>query len=106
MQVTVSGRNLEIPSAVKAQAVAKLGKVERLLPNLVGLEIVFWEERNPRIATPVTCEVTLRSKGATMHAQASATDLPGAIDAVQEKLVEQVRRQKDKLVSRSHRPAS
>ena len=105
MQVTVTGRNLDVPLAVKAQAVAKLTKVERLLPNLLDLEIVFWEERNPRIATPITCEVTLRSKGSRMHAQASAADLPGAIDAVQEKIVEQVRRQKDKLVSRSHRPA-
>ena len=106
MQVTVTGRNLDVPPAVKAQAVAKLTKVERLLPNLLDLEIVFWEERNPRIAQPIMCEVTLRSKGTTMHAQAAASDLLAAIDAVQEKLVEQVRRQKDKLVTRTHRSAS
>ena len=106
MQVTVSGRNLDVPQAVKSQAVAKLAKVERLLANILEMDIVFWEEHNPRITLPVTCEVTLRTKGSTLHARASAADLTGAIDAVQEKIVEQVRRQKDKLVSRSHRPAS
>ena len=42
MQVTVTGRHLEVPPDVKAQAVAKLTKVERLLPNLLGMDIVFW----------------------------------------------------------------
>jgi ribosomal subunit interface protein len=92
---------------VKDEALSKLSKVERFADRATELEITFSEEHNPRIEYSVQCEVILRVRGATIHATASAADPLKAIDAVQDKLMHQVRKLKEKAVERSHgRPAS
>ena len=102
MQVTVRGKNLDVPQHVKDEALSKLSKVERLADRATEMEVTFSEEHNPRIEAAVQCEVILRVRGTTIHATASASDPLKAIDAVQDKLIHQVRKLKEKAVERSH----
>lgn len=100
MQVTVMGRNLDLPEDVKDEAVEKLSKVRRLYDRFIDMEVVFSEEQNPRIQDKIHCEVVLHAKGRYLHASAAAPDPLTAIDRAEAKLSRQVRKLKTKMVSR------
>ncbi len=101
MQITVMGKNLDVPDEVKDEAVAKLSKVRKLFDRFIDMEVVFSEEHNPRIEDKIHCEVVLHAKGKYLRASASAPDPLTAIDRAEAKLSRQVRKFKTKTV---HRP--
>lgn len=101
MQVTVKGKNLDVPAHVRDEAVAKLSKVRNIFDRFIDMEIVFSEDRNPRIEDKVHCEVILHAKGRYLRATAAAPDPITAIDRAEAKLARQVRKLKTKLIDRS-----
>ncbi len=105
MQIVVKGKNLEVPAAVKAEAVEKLSKVRRLFDRFIDMEVVFSEDKNPRIKDKIHCEVVLHAKGHYLRAEAAAPDPLTAIDRAQAKLERQVRKLKTKLVSKARHSA-
>lgn len=105
MQITVKGTNLEVSGQIRDEAVAKLSKVSRLFDRVIEMDVVFSEDRNPRIPDRVHCEVTAHLKGTYLRASAAAPDPLSAIDRAESKLARQVRKHKTKVVSRSRRQA-
>lgn len=105
MQVHVTGRHLELPPRVKEEALEKFSRVSRLWDHLIDMEIVFDEDKNPRIPEPIHCEVTAHAKGKSLHATATAQDHSTAIDRAQKKLERQVRKLKTRVVARRQRPS-
>lgn len=99
MQVVVKGRNVDVPDSVKEHAVAKLTKVRKVFDRFIDMEVVFSEEKNPRIAEPVRCEVVLHAKGRYLRAEATATDLLAAVDRAEAKLARQVRKLKTQMTT-------
>ncbi len=100
MQVTVKGKNLDVPSHVRDEAVAKLSKVRKLFDRFIDMEVVFSEDKNPRIHDKVHCEVVLHAKGKYLRATAAAPDPLSAIDKAEAKLSRQVRKYKTKMVDK------
>jgi putative sigma-54 modulation protein len=100
MQVTVKGKNLDVPSHVRDEAVAKLSKVRKLFDRFIDMEVVFSEDKNPRITDKVHCEVVLHAKGKYLRATAAAPDPLTAIDRAEAKLARQVRKYKTKVVDK------
>lgn len=100
MQVTVKGKNLDVPSHVKDEAVAKLSKVRKLFDRFIDMEVVFSEDKNPRITDKIHCEVVLHAKGKYLRAEAAAPDPLSAIDKAEAKLSRQVRKYKTKVVDK------
>lgn len=105
MQVTVKGKNLDVPAHVRDEAIAKLSKVRNIFDRFIDMEIVFSEESNPRIEDKVHCEVILHAKGRYLRATAAAPDPLTAIDRAEAKLSRQVRKLKTKLVDHNRRQA-
>ncbi len=103
MQIVVKGKNYDVPSHVKEEAVTKLSKVRTLFDRFIDMEVVFSEESNPRITDRIRCEVVLHAKGRYLRAEGAGADPSTAIDQAQSKLTRQVRKLKTKLVSRSRR---
>lgn len=110
MHVTVTGRNVDVPSELRQRASAELGAVDRLLGGRRTahrtMEIVFSASRNPRVAAPISCDVTVRDRGATIHVTGSGSDLAAAVDAARTKLGRKARTYKGKRrrrVGASHR---
>ena len=106
MRITVKGKNLDVPDAVRDEAITKLSKVRRLFDRFIDMEVAFSEETNPRIADRVHCEVILHAKGKYLRASASGPDLSTAIDRAEAKLTRQVRKLKTRLVSKPRREAA
>lgn len=104
MNVTVKGKNLAVPAGIRDEAVAKLSKVRHIFDHFLGMEVVFSEDRNPRIGERIHCEVVLHGPGSTLRASAAAVDLTTAIDRAEAKLLRQVRKLKTRSLDRS-RPA-
>lgn len=104
MHVTVKGKNLAVPQKVREEAIGKLSKVRQIFDHFLHMEIVFSEDRNPRITDRIHCEVILQARGRTLRASAAAPDLTTAIDRTEAKLLRQVRKLKTRSLDRS-RPA-
>jgi putative sigma-54 modulation protein len=100
MDVTIRGRNVDVPDALKATARDKVTRLGRFLEGMDHAEVHFYEERNPRIAE--VCEVTLAGHGHLVRARAAAPDAFAAVDRVVDKLEHQIEKLKGKLIGRSH----
>jgi putative sigma-54 modulation protein len=99
MQINVTGRHLDLSERVKREAIEKMARASRLWDRFIEMEIVFDEDKNPRIAEPVHCEVTLHAKGRYLHAAATGKDHSEAIDRAGKKLERQVRKLKTRIVA-------
>ena len=102
MEVTVWGRNVEIPETVRAAAHEKVSRLARLHDGWEQAEVHFSEERNPRITDKEICEVTLRGHGHIVRAKAASPDPLTSVDRVIDKLEHQVAKLKTRLLRRSH----
>jgi putative sigma-54 modulation protein len=102
MEIAVHGRHVTIPADLKAMSEEKVGHLGKYLEGMERAEVRFFEERNPRIAEPVGCEVTVAGHGHVVRAKATAADFATALDKVVDKTANQLTRLKKKLVGRSH----
>lgn len=109
MEITVTGRHVEVPARFHRHVEEKLAKVPQLDPRVVRCDVVVTHEPNPRRAKEAyRIEVTCHAKRSVIRAEASADEEYGALDLVMAKLGERLRRQHDRRrVHRGHsRPVS
>jgi putative sigma-54 modulation protein len=92
MQITVSGRQIEVTDALRSYAAEKIGRVQRHFDNMTTMNVVLQVEKERHMA-----EVTLHAKGATLAASAQAQDMYAAIDDLADKLDRQVLKHKEKM---------
>jgi len=93
MQITVSGRQIDITDSLRAYVSEKIGRVQKHFDHMTTGNVVLQVEKNLHKA-----DVTLHTKGATLAASAAAQDMYAAIDEVADKLDRQVLKHKEKLV--------
>lgn len=92
MQITIKGHQVEVTAALHDYASSKLQRLSRHFDHLHELSIVLSVEKLLHKA-----EATVQVSGKTLHADAVATDMYAAIDALADKLTAQVRKHKEKL---------
>ena len=101
MEVTIRGRNVEVPQAVKRAAVDKLSKLGRFVDGMDHAEVCLSEQRNPRISDKEVCEVTLRGNGHLIRAKATAAEMAVALERAVEKLEHQLQKVKTRRPRRA-----
>lgn len=108
MDILIQGRNVDVSDSLKGTVEEKLSRVVRFLDGMDRAEVLFFEERNPRIADKEVCEVTMHGHGHVVRAKAAAGDQLAAVDGVVDKLEHRIEKLKGKLNGRSHprRPPS
>lgn len=107
MQIELKGRNVQVSGELREHVEKRFSKLGRQVSDLARLELEVAEERNPANPECHCARATLYLKGATLHAEDSARDLRRAIHLVEEELVRQVQRHKEKRFKRrqAHRAA-
>jgi len=97
VNIGITGRNCE-PSARLQQAVSdKLAKLERFDQKVIGVDVVVTRETNPRQADQAyRVELTVRSKGPVIRAEAAAADRFAALDIAVDKLSTRMRKVADR----------
>jgi putative sigma-54 modulation protein len=96
MQVVVKGKNMEVNERLKRFVEGKIGRLQRVLPDLAEAEVELSSARTRSAGTQYVVEVTLKANGALIRGEQAADDAYTAMDAVLGKIDRQVARYKTK----------
>ncbi|MER5756210.1 ribosome-associated translation inhibitor RaiA [Streptomyces sp. NPDC002088] len=103
MDIVVKGRKTEVPERFRKHVAEKLNleKIQKLDGKVISLDVEVSKEPNPRQADRCDrVEITLRSRGPVIRAEAAASDPYAALDLAAEKLDARLRKQHDKRYTR------
>jgi ribosomal subunit interface protein len=104
MEIVVNGRNSEISERFREHVEEKLLRLDKYdaRQRISRVEVEVTHEKNPRQHdTAAKVEMTLRSRGPAVRAEAVSTDQHSALDAAIDKLESRLRRTVDR--NRIHR---
>jgi ribosomal subunit interface protein len=91
MNMTFTGRGLQVTDTIRELAEQKLAPLARLEPRATALDLELINEHHPRMDGLKRVEVSLQIPRKTFRAHAEADDVPSAIDRVRDKLERQLR---------------
>lgn len=103
VDIVVKGRKTEVPERFRKHVADKLNleKIQKLDGKVISLDVEVSKEPNPRQADRCDrVEITLRSRGPVIRAEAAASDPYAALDLAAEKLDARLRKQHDKRYTR------
>ena len=101
MEINVVGRHMDVPDRFRRHLAEKLDKVTQLAPAALRVDVEISQEKNPR-QTELSdrVELTVHDNGAVVRSEARADDLYGALDIAYGKLLERLRRARDRRKDR------
>jgi putative sigma-54 modulation protein len=97
MNITVSGKNIEITSALKNVVEKKISKLEKYFKPHIEAHATLSVEKNRQII-----EVSIYFGGVVLRAEEVHDDMYAAIDLAVDTLEGQIRKQKTKLQKKYH----
>jgi ribosomal subunit interface protein len=101
MEITFKGRHTNVPERFQRHASEKLAKLEKLDHNAIRIDVEVSTERNPRQADrSERVELTVRSRGPAVRAEAAADDRYAALDLAFSKLEGQLRKAAERRKAR------
>ena len=95
MNIIINGRHMDLTDNLKDYAEEKIGKFEKYLVNISEATVTMSVEKYRHKA-----EVLLKLNGIMLQAESITGEMYSSIDVVVEKLESQVRKYKEKVVSR------
>ena len=97
MEIVVAGRHTDVPARYRNHVAGKLAKIEQLAPRAQRVDVLVSHEANPRQADfSERVELTVVDRGPVIRAEASADDPYAALDLALAKLLERLRRHRDR----------
>jgi ribosomal subunit interface protein len=97
VDIVVRGRNVEVPDHYRQHVSEKLDRVERYDQKVIRVDVELHHERNPRQASACQrVQITCKSRGPVVRAEACAADFYSALDQAIEKLESRLRRAHDR----------
>lgn len=94
MNLTVTGRHVEITESMRNYVKDKFARLERHSENLFSLQVILSVEK-----TRQSAEATIQVAGSALFAEATEPDMYAAIDLLTDKLDRQLIRHKEKAKS-------
>ncbi len=97
MEIVVKGRHTEVTERFRQHVQEKLAKIEKIDTKVFSIDVECSQERNPRLVDQrERIELTIRSRGPVIRAEAAAQDIYAALDAAYQKLESRLRRAHDR----------
>jgi putative sigma-54 modulation protein len=97
MQLTITGKNIEINDTLRKYVEKKIGRLDRYLPNIIDGRVELEKAEGARAADDrQIAQVTLRTKKVVLRAEEISSDIFVSIDAVVDKMQRQADRYKGK----------
>ena len=104
MAITVAGKKMNISDTLREYAEEKIGNAMKVMDvDPLDAEVVLHVEKNPAIALPCVCEVTIRARGNVVRVEEREQDMYAAIDVAAAKVVRQLRKYKTRVIDRKVR---
>ncbi len=105
MQVRLHTRNVSVDERFREMVTSKVGNATRFFDNVGDADVEVNEEQNPRRSQErFRIEVTALAAGQTVRVESAAVSPEAALDQAVDKLEQQLRRLKTRLIQRSRQP--
>ena len=103
MEINVVGRHMDVPERFRRHLEEKLDKVTQLAPTALRVDVEMSHENNPRQSElSARVELTVHDNGSIIRSEARADDLYAALDVAYGKLLERLRRARDRRKDHRH----
>lgn len=99
MNITITGRHMEMTEALKQYIEGALGKVTAHFDKVIDADVILDVEKHRHIA-----EVNLHANGVRINGKEASEDMYQSVDAVMAKIDKQVRKYKERI--NRHTPRS
>jgi ribosomal subunit interface protein len=97
MDIVVKSRHCEVTEEFRAYVAEKITRLEKLDDRVIRVEVELSAERNKRLHDQSSrVEITVRTKGPVVRAEAAADDKTAAFDVALDKLMAQLRKAADR----------
>jgi ribosomal subunit interface protein len=109
VEVVVKGRHYEVSDRFREHVEEKLARLEKYDQRIIRVDVEVGKEPNPRLSDQsVRVEITIRSRGPVIRAEAAAEDKMTALDIAVGRLSTQARKAADRrrIHRGSHAPMS
>ena len=94
-QITITGRNVEVPEHFQERVAGKLAKIERLDPTLTFFHVELMHEPNPRRESEAErLQITATGKGHIARAEAKEDSFYAALETALSKMERSLRKVK------------
>jgi putative sigma-54 modulation protein len=104
MKLVLQSKNIEITDAIRDYVNQKIAKaVSHFEQITTGIDVCLSVAKNPRIAAAQVAEVTIYANGATIRAEEASEHLYASIDLVADKISRQLRKYKERNVTKKDR---
>jgi ribosomal subunit interface protein len=97
VDIVVKGRQVDLSERFRDHVTERLEKVERFDPKIQRVDVEVSKEHNPRLADrALRVELTIRSRGPVVRAEAAADDKYAALDVACSRLEARLRKAADR----------
>ncbi len=103
MQVIVTGRNIELTSALKDYVIDKLQRAQKHFDHELHCKALLSVAKNPSIAKSQTAEVTVQINGQVIRGAESTENMYASIDFVADKIERQLRKYKTRYYHKGNK---
>ena len=101
MQVTVTGRNIELTPALKEYLIEKLQRAQKHFDHRLDCTALLSVAKNPSIAKSQKAEITIKVNGNVIRGEESTENMYASIDLVADKIERQLRKYKTRHYSKA-----
>ena len=103
MQVTVTGRNIELTNALKSYLLDKLQRSQKHFDHDLAISALLSVAKNPSVAQSQTAEVTVKLNGSIIRGEESTANMYASIDLVADKIERQLRKYKTRYYHKGNK---
>lgn len=97
MEITITGRHLEVSEQLKKRTETKVKKFRKYLSRIQVIDVLLTQEKYR-----YQVEILVKADHFTAEAQTENDDLQNALDDAVSKIERQLRRHKEKLIDKKH----
>ena len=101
MRFTITGRNIEVTEGLRSAVENKLGKLEKYFDKDVNINVTLSVDKDRQ-----KIEVTIPVKGNIIRSEQVSSDMYVSIDLVEEVIERQLKKYKNKIVSKQQNAAA
>jgi len=103
MQVTVTGRNIDLTPALKEYLLDKLQRSQKHFEKGLNITALLSVAKNPSVADSQTAEITIKLNGAVIRGEESTENMYASIDLVADKIERQLRKYKTRYYHKGNK---
>ena len=99
MKINITGRNIELTEGLKSAVVEKLSKLDKFFTEDTQANVTLSVEKDRQ-----KIEVTIPVKGSIIRSEQVSNDMYVSIDLVEEVIANQMKRYRNKLITKQQEP--